>query len=232
MSEVDELVRNESFDQATPLNILEHSFRVNYPHIAALEDPLWQDVLDSASVIKLPVGVLVMEPPTPCYHFMTIIKGCVRVYQQTPDDREVTLYRIYSGDLCVLSVNSLMHQADFGAFARTETEVEALTLSREQFMKAMAISRKLREFVLTNLTDRMHDVFRLVEDTVFQGLDVRLMCHLNRLSRRNGSDTLNITHQELARELGTSREVISRLLKGFERNGCIVQARGVIHLTT
>jgi len=56
------------------------------------------------------------------------------------------------------------------------------------------------------------------------------MCHLNRLSRTTGSDTLRLTHQELARELGTSREVISRILKVFERQGCIVQERGVIHL--
>ena len=95
----------------------------------------------------------------------------------------------------------------------------------------MAKSAIFREFVLVNLTDRIHDVLELIEDTVFQSLDSRLMCHLNRLSRSTGSDELHITHQELARELGTSREVISRILKVFEKQGCILQERGVIHLS-
>lgn len=230
MSLVDEPVREESLDQSKSFKILHATFQKTYPHLARIDDPVWQKLVTNASVTELPAKVLVMEPPSHCSQFMLILDGCVRVFQQTPDDRELTLYRSYPGDLCVLSVNGLMHRRSFGAFAKTETKVEALTLSRDQFMKAMSSSTVLREFVLTNLTDRIHDVLQLVEDTVFQSLDSRLMCHLNRLSRRNGSDTLKITHQELARELGTSREVISRILKVFERNGCILQERGVIHL--
>ena len=98
-------------------------------------------------------------------------------------------------------------------------------------MQAMVTSPIFREFILTNLTDRIHDVLQLIETTVFESLDTRLMCHLNRLSRSTHSDSLHITHQELARELGTSREVISRILKTFEREGCIAQERGVIHLS-
>ena len=230
MSVVDEPVREDSLDQIKSFQILQATFKANYPHIARIEDPIWQDVIAGASVISVPNQMLVMEPLSPCTQFMLILQGRVRVYQQTPDDREITLYRSYPGDLCVLSVNGLMHRRDFGAFAKTEDDVIALTLSRDKFMRAMSLSTIFREFVLTNLTDRLYDVLKLVEATVFDSLDSRLMCHLNRLSRRNGSDKLLITHQELARELGTSREVISRILKVFERDGCIVQERGVIHL--
>ena len=231
MSAVDEPMSNEPVPGKHPARILDETFKENYPELVNVEDPAWQQVLDSAEIIHLPADMLVMEPPTPCSRFMLILSGCVRVYQQTPDDREITLYRSYSGDLCVLSVNGLMHKRDFGAFAKTESDVVALTLSRDQFMQAMALSPIFREFVLTNLTDRIHDVLELIETTVFQSLDTRLMCHLGRLSRTTGSDTLHLTHQELARELGTSREVISRILKSFERQGCIAQERGVIHLS-
>ena len=231
MSALDEPVRKRLLLGRSPIQIMHETFRKNYPQLLNLEDPVWQQILESAEIMQLPAGMLVMEPPTPCSRFMLILAGCVRVYQQTPDDREITLYRSFSGDLCVLSVNGMMHKRDFGAFAKTESEVVALTLTRDQFMQGMAISTIFREFVLTNLTDRVHDVLELIEATVFESLDTRLMCHLNRLSRTTGSDTLHLTHQELARELGTSREVISRILKVFERQGCIAQERGIIHLS-
>lgn len=231
MSALNEPVRDdERLGNINPVQILQENFLKTYPQLTEIEDPVWLEVLDSADIIQLPAGMLVMEPPTPCSQFMLILEGCVRVYQQTPEDREITLYRSFCGDLCVLSVNGLMHKKDFGAFAKTESEVHALALSRAQFMRAMAQSPTFCEFVLTNLTDRIHDVLQLIETTVFESLDSRLMCHLNRLSRMTDSDTLHLTHQELARELGTSREVISRILKVFERQGCITQERGVIHL--
>jgi len=231
MLALDELTRENLLGNKAPAGILQEIFQTTYPQLTDIEDPAWQDVLDSGDMIHLPAEALVMEPPTPCSHFMLILKGSVRVYQQTPEDREITLYRSYRGDLCVLSVNGLMHKRDFGAFAKTESEVVALTLSRDQFMRAMMLSARFCEFVLTNMTDRIHDVLQLIETTVFESLDTRLMCHLNRLSRTTGSDTLHLTHQELARELGTSREVISRILKAFERQECIIQERGVIHLS-
>jgi len=230
MSSADTLVKENSAASKNHLTDLPEILRSIYPQFNDIEDHAWLDVLESAEVMQIPAGTLVMEPPSPCSRFLLILSGCVRVYQQTPEDREVTLYRSYPGDLCILSINGLMHQRGFGAFAKTESNVEALTLSRDQFMQAIALSTIFREYVLTNLTDRIHDVLQLVEATVFESLDTRLMCHLNRLSRSTGSDTLKLTHQDLARELGTSREVISRILKVFERQGCIIQERGVIHL--
>jgi CRP/FNR family transcriptional regulator len=217
--------------EKNPVQLLSETFAKLYPQLLTIDDPNWQSIINSAQHMAIPAETRVMTPKTPCSQFMLILEGCVRVYQQTPDDREITLYRSYPGDICVLSVNGLMHQADFGAFAKTETDVTVLTLSREQFIQTMMLSRVFCEFILTNMSDRVHDVLQLVETTVFDGLDTRLMCHLNRLSRRAGNETLKITHQELARELGTSREVISRLLKSFERQGCLVQERGVIHLS-
>jgi CRP/FNR family transcriptional regulator len=231
MSAVSESVRKDSFNIKNATGKLLKNIQTTYPNLARLDDPAWQEIIDSAKLVQMPSGMLLMEPPSPCTQFMLILEGCVRVYQQTPDDREITLYRTYAGDLCVLSVNGLMRTQEFGAFAKTESEVVALVMSREQFMRAIAVSSMFREYVLSNLTDRINDVLQLVETTVFESLDSRLMCYLNRLSRRTDCDTLYLTHQELARELGTSREVISRILKAFERQGCIIQERGAICLT-
>ncbi len=231
MSAVSESASKELFDARRATGKLLKDIQTTYPNLAERDDPAWQEVMDSAKRVQLPAGMLLMEPPSPCTQLMLILEGCVRVYQQTPDDREITLYRTYAGDLCTLSINGLMRTHDFGAFAKTETEVVALVMNRDQFLQAMAVSSLFREYVLSNLTDRVNDLLELVEKTVFESLDTRLMCYLNRMSRKNECDTLYLTHQELARELGTSREVISRILKAFERQGCILQERGAICLT-
>lgn len=215
----------------TPAQIILEKLKQSCPHIVGKDDLVWEEILEKAEIVELPENMLVMEPNTPCPQFMLLLDGSVRVYQQNPEDREITLYRSHCGDLCVLSINSMLHCKDFGAFAKTETKVQTLVLSRKQFMKAMAMLPIFCEFVLTNLTDRINDVLQMIEKTVFESLDTRLMCFLSRMSRETGSDTLQLTHQQLARELGTSREVISRILKGFERQGCIAQKRGVVQIT-
>lgn len=201
-----------------------------YPSLANKNDFNWQEIVNLATVISIPADTQLLQPDTPCMQFMLLLKGSVRVYQQTPNDREATLYRIHGGDLCVLSINGLMQNKDFGAFAKTETEISALIFSRELFLQALEICASFREFILLNLTSRFVDVLGLMEEVFFENLDTRLICLIARLSREYDSDILKITHAALARELGTSREVVSRLLKSLEKQGCITLGRGEIRV--
>ena len=216
--------------ESTLFQFVQKDLENAYPTLTNEDDIVWQEIVNQASIISLPSGAKLLQPDTPCMQFVLLLEGSVRVYQQTPNDREATLYRIHGGDLCVLSINGLIQQKHFGAFAQCETAITALTFSREQFMQAIANHEPFREFVLKSLTNRFNDVLTLMEETVFENLDTRLVCLLVRLARKNKNDVLNITHQELARELGSSREVISRLLKGIEKQGCIKLGRGVIHI--
>jgi len=231
MSAPEQPLRDVPSQSKNPVQFLQGKLKRSCPQLVGNKDMAWTEILEAAEIVELPADTLVMQPDSPCTRFMLILEGSVRVYQQNPDDREITLYRTHCGDLCVLSINGMLHHKDFGAFAKTESKVLALTLSRDRFMKAMAMLPDFCEFVLTNLTDRINDVLQIIEKTVFESLDTRLMCLMSRMSRETGSDTLYLTHQGLARELGTSREVISRILKVFERQGCITQERGVIHIT-
>ena len=227
MSTVSEL---HQFSGSTLFQYLRSALDETYPTLTSNKDGVWQDIVNKANLVSLPAKTKLLNPETPCMQFMLLIEGCVRVFQQTPNDREVTLYRTHGGDLCVLSINGLMKNQKFGAFAEAETAITALALDREQFMHAMATYEPFREFVLISLTDRFNDVLELIEETVFESLDTRLVCKLAQLAKETHSDTLHITHQELARETGSSREVISRLLKGLEKQGCIELGRGVIHV--
>lgn len=216
--------------ESTLFQFVEKELEEVYPSLTNNNDNAWQDIVNLASVISLPADTPLLQPDTPCMQFMLLLNGSVRIYQQTPNDREATLYRIHGGDLCVLSINALIQKKDFGAFAKTETVITALSFSRELFMDAMEKSSAFREFILLSLTERFNDVLGLMEEIVFENLDTRLICLIARLSREYKNDTLHITHEELARELGSSREVISRLLKGIEKQGCIKLGRGVIHV--
>lgn len=215
----------------TQFAYLQSQLSGTFPDLSLECAPAWQAVINAATLADMPADMSILQPSSPCKQFILLLAGSVRVYQNTPDDREVTLYRLKAGDLCVLSINGLLHRKEFGAFASTESPVKALVLSKEQFFEAMSASQLFQEFVLVSMSDRFHDLLELMENTIFESLDARLICLLNRMARISGTDTIHITHQELARELGSSREVISRLLKGLERKGCINRGRGSIQIS-
>lgn len=118
------------------------------------------------------------------------------------------------------------------ATAATETDVTLYSLSQAQFHRAMQASEIFRSVVLSRMSDRFFDIMQLVQDNVFHNLDMRLACLLGHMFERNQGPVLSTTHEAIAHELGTTREVISRLLKEFERKGCIALARGKIRLAS
>lgn len=211
-------------------NILQAKLRLVSSDLCREQSPAWRTVINHANIAHLPENTSLLQPSTPCSHFILLLSGTVRVFQQTPDDREITLYRLKAGDLCALSINSLLHRDAFGAFATSESPVMALMLNRDAFFQAMSASPVFQEYVLTRMSDRFHDIMELMKTTIFEGLDTRLICLLGRMTRTSGTDLIHITHREIACELGTSREVVSRLLKALEHKGCIQLGRGSIRV--
>ena len=219
-----EVLNNANFD------IVQTRLAESFPDLIEESSGGWQNLINKTSSVDMPAGLDIMTPTSPCNQFMLILEGRVRVFQHTDDDREVTLYRLRPGDLCVLSINALLRCKSYGAHARSETGLKALVFTKEQFFEAMAISEIFRNYVLTSVSDRFNDLLKLMETTVFESLDTRLICLLGKMSRTSNTNSIHITHHELARELGTSREVISRVLKGLERKGCLNLSRGVIQI--
>lgn len=204
--------------------------QATYPALAEIRDPAWFDILERARPVHVPANTLFLNEGDNCDGFVLVLEGMVRIYQLAKDGRSVTLYRVTPGDICILSLNSLVQNQPFAAFAETESAVSGLGLSAQDFMLAMRCSESFSRLMLNKLVGRYRELMSLVQDTVFNRMDMRLACLLGRLFERNRSGTLHITHQELANELGTSREVVSRTLKEFERSGCIRLSRGKIHL--
>lgn len=210
-----------------------HALLTAFPSLSAVDDPVWSGIVAEAGIVEAPHGMVMMCKGDPCNNLMLISDGCLRVREVSEGGREIVLYRVNPGDLCVLSLTSLVDDVPFGAEAVNETPVTGLVISQAQFQTALAGSAGFRNFVLSTLARRLCDVMALVEEIAFQRLDNRLACALYQLFDKGGTDTLKVTHQDLAKELGTSREVMSRLLKEFEQSrGYIRLRRGAIELVS
>lgn len=201
-----------------------------YPELSGDDNPEWLDILDRAQLVEGASGTMLATEGSSCTSFMLLLDGAVRVYQDSPDGREMTLYRITPGDVCLMSLNSLLHNKPFRANAKSETDVRMLIIDAKDFHSAMGVSAIFRTIMLTSLVDTVCTMVHSFYDTAFQPLDMRLACLLGRLFERAGTEALDVTHQELSQELGTSRETISRLLKKLELQECIVLKRGQILL--
>lgn len=202
----------------------------SYPELAAIADPDWHERLARARQLRLPALSPVLGRDIRSERFVLLLAGTVRVYQIADDGREITLYRVGPGDICVMSLAGLLGCQPFHACIQAETDIEALLLDASDFRAAMAGCAAFRDWVVGNLTTRFCGLLGTFHDTVFDPLAIRLACLLGRLFERAEDDGLHITHQQLAHELGTTREVISRHLKAFERHGCILLSRGCIRM--
>ncbi len=199
-----------------------------YPQLSDDQSPEWLAILDRAQIMGAVTNTALATAGSNCTNFMLLLDGTVRIFQNDENGREMTLYRIAPGDVCLMSLNSLIHERPFRANASSESEINMILFSAEDFHLAMKVSDAFRMLILSSLVDTVCTMVQSFYDTAFEPLDMRLACLLGRLFERSGSDQLDITHQELSQELGTTREVISRLLKKLEQQECIVLKRGKI----
>jgi CRP/FNR family transcriptional regulator len=155
-----------------------------------------------------------------------LISGVVRVYKIGETGREITLYRFGNGESCILTANAILSQKNFPAVATVEREAEAVMIPSEAFRDWVRRYDLWREFVFDLLSERLSAVMAIVEEVAFRRMDTRVATFL--LERSRLSDLIQITHQEVAAELGTSREVVSRILEDFSSSGIVSISRGLI----
>ncbi len=197
-----------------------------------LINPAMSEVLATAKLQHIPAGSRLLSESDCCQNFMWLLKGSIRVFKNSAQGREITLYRVNPGETCILSLQHLLSGEVFSAEAVAETEISFLALSRAEFLNAIDDSKSFRFYLLNFLSQRISNVIKLVSEVTFERLDLRLACLLGQLFERSGGMPLSLTHAQLASELGSTREVISRILKEFEYQKCIKLARGQIDLVS
>jgi CRP/FNR family transcriptional regulator, anaerobic regulatory protein len=157
-----------------------------------------------------------------------LISGVVRVYKIGETGREITLYRFGRGESCILTANAILSQGLFPAIATVEQEAEAVMVPAEAFRDWVRRSDPWRDFVFDLFSQRLATVMAIVDEVAFRRLDTRIAAFL--LERSREENLIHITHQEIAAELGSSREVISRILEDFASLGLIRSTRGLIEV--
>lgn len=196
---------------------------------AALPRDVRDRLVQRARTTRYPAGASVFGPNNIPDSLMFLVEGTIRVSQSSDTGRDIVLYRVEAGESCVLTTACMLAQEAYNAEGTAETEVTAVILPRLSFDQLVAEEPAFRSFVFAAYSRRLIDLLRVVDDVAFGRIDVRLAERL--LSLAQDYKEISATHQKLASELGTAREVISRVLQDFAKRGLVHQTRGRIALT-
>jgi CRP/FNR family transcriptional regulator len=195
-----------------------------YPMIAALPPAAQARLLEAARWMRVPAGALLFDDRQPCEGFPFVVEGSVRVLKAAPNGRELPLYRVAPGETCVISSACLLGREDYNARGVTEAETLLMLLPKAVFDELLA-EPAFRGFVFHLFAERIADLMQIIEEVAFHKLDQRLAAVLLGKGR-----VLHTTHQHLADELGSVREIVSRLLKGFAAQGLVRLSREQIEI--
>lgn len=199
-----------------------------FPSFRKAGGPLAQEILLGSVYKELPARSSLYHEGDGCQGIGFVISGEIRVFKVGhQEDKEVTLYEIYPGETCILNASCILSNTRYPADAVTLTDVKLLFLPAGSFLNLMARHEELRGYIFMFLSQRLGEIIELLEEVTFGRLDDRLSEYLVQKAE-NG--VLQTTHQGIANELGSSREVISRLLKDFERKGRVSLSRNRIQL--
>ncbi|QCF27203.1 Crp/Fnr family transcriptional regulator [Hydrocarboniclastica marina] len=198
---------------------------MKHPILEGLPPLLQREAENTLQIASLPSGQTVFSPGDPCKGLPLILSGSVRVQMTGASGSRIVLYRMGAYEVCTLSIGCLMCGQRYRAEAIVEEATQAISLPRELFDRMMAASAAFRTSIMASYGRRLDDLMLLVEEVAFRRMDQRLE---DWLSARASQGVINMTHQAIAEELGTAREVISRLLKELEREGRVILFRGRI----
>ncbi len=178
--------------------------------------------------VRYRAGELVQRQGGDCVGVLFVKSGQLRAYTLSEDGREVTLYRLFPGDVGVMAATCALVAVTFHIIIDAETDTEALLTDAGAFRRLAAGNVHVRCFGYELAAGRLSEMLRQMQQVLFLSADRRLALFLRRESRRQGSRTLRLTHEQIARYMGSAREVVSRLLKQFHREGIVKPGRGVV----
>jgi CRP/FNR family transcriptional regulator len=187
-----------------------------FPVFRQLDAPRLERLLAEAQLVQVPAGGVLFDTRQPCRGFPLVLQGAIRVSMTAANGREILLYRVEPGEGCIMSGGCLLGHSDYAARAVADANVVLLSVPPALFDELMLEFEPFRRFVFRMYGERLAEVMELVEEVAFRRLDERLA----QLLIHRGP-VVEATHQKLAEELGSVREIVSRLLRSFEDHGWV-----------
>jgi CRP/FNR family transcriptional regulator len=201
-------------------------WQMYFPQFVENQDKGIELLIESSNLVTVPSAQQLFHPGSSCQNYLLVLTGVVKVQILSEKGREVLLYHVQSGDSCVLTTSCLLSGDAYPAEGITESEVTAFSIPSHAFYRSMEQSPFFREFVFKNFSARLSNIIGRMESVVLNTIDQRI----SKALLESGEETIVKTHHELAYELGTAREVISRHLKTLECDGVINLKRGIIEI--
>ncbi|MDK9697507.1 MAG: Crp/Fnr family transcriptional regulator [Siculibacillus sp.] len=197
----------------------------SFPELAGLTSEQRTRLRERSHRLEAPAGAIVFSPGIPCGAYLLVLDGSVRVQMIADTGRQIVLYRVRRGESCVLTTSALLGEEAYAAEGVVETPTSAVSVPRAVFDELLSISDVFRRFVFTGYGRRVAEILATMQAAVFHRVEPRL-------ARLLGAAVppIVVTHQEIAAELGSAREVVSRHLKAFERRGLVRLGRGVVEI--
>ena len=165
-----------------------------------------------------------------CIGILLVKSGTLRVYMLSEDGKEITLYRISSGDVCILSAACVLQAITFDVCIDAVSDCDVIQISSAAFSKVMGENVYAEAFAYKLATERFSDVMWAMQQILFMSFDRRLATFLIDESAAQGSESVKMTHEEIARMMGSAREVVTRMLKYFSSEGWVELSRGMVKI--
>lgn len=198
----------------------------DFPNLPPMSPDLWTSLTALARRLRFQTGEEVFSTGDQVKDLLILLSGTLRIEQLGANGREIVLYRVQGGDSCILTAACLMSDEQYAAMGVAETDLDTLLLPRLAFDELMATSPEFRGMIFQAYSKRITDLLQVVEEVAFRRIDLRLAGRL--LALAGDGDRIVATQSQIATELGTVREVVSRQLQEFQRRGWVRVGRGLV----
>ena len=210
------------------INIVDE-LKYKFPFLNKLKADMLKRFMETIKIGKYPIGTMILEEGARCTNMVFVLQGIIRVYKLSKEGKEITLYRLGSGETCVLSVSCIMGKMNYPAMAEVEEKAILGIIPAEFYNELFLSELACQQFIFNTISTRLQEVMLLIDEVVFKSMDKRLAAFiLQRLDKNHIGEKLDMTHEKIAIELGSAREVVSRLLKDFEKKNIVSLSRGSI----
>lgn len=199
--------------------------------------PFWQEIseadrdfiCENSLALTYPKGTVIKDGDG-CSGVIFVRSGCLRLYMLSDEGKEITLYRLHSGDMCMLSASCVLKTVTFDVFVDAEENSECYVIGGAAFTSVSERNPQIRIFALETAVSRFSDVMWVMQQILFMSMDKRLALFLRDETERTKSDTVTLTHEQIAKYIGSAREVVSRTLKYFAAEGIVELMRGGVRI--
>ena len=189
-----------------------------------------QMLIENTKQVSYKSGQNVHSAEQNCLGVIMIQKGELRTYILSEEGKEITLYRLNDHDICVLSASCVLKNITFDVHIDAEKDTKAYVIDSDFFSKLCEDNVYVENFALRITAERFSDVMWAMEQILFMSFDKRLAVFLLDETSKRGNDSLSLTHEQIAKYMGSAREVVSRMLKYFAKEGIVELSRGCIHI--